>query len=121
VTIRTLGALNGSRDFRLNKMIEATRCQCGAISVEDTEAGVTNHMKRTTFRKLFPGMLTKRGKEWYSCDHCVNQWGIDICACGSGMDPKKCDGGFRECGRPYETMGVRVLSGVAAIAARGGW
>lgn len=104
-------------------MITATRCQCGAISVEDTESGVTNHMKRATFRQLYPGMRTVRGKEWRSCDHCANHWGIDICGCGSGRSRGKCDGGFPECRRnqPYEVMGRRNKGAIESMVERGGF
>ena len=36
--------------------------------------------------------------EGMSCNHCVNHWGLDLCACGNGEDPEECDGGFAECG-----------------------
>jgi len=35
------------------------------------------------------------------CNACVNHWATDMCACGSGLPPEKCDGDFEECGKPY--------------------
>ena len=40
----------------------------------------------------------------YACNHCVNNWGLDLCACGSGETPEECDGEFEECGRPMQNL-----------------
>ena len=36
--------------------------------------------------------------------HCVNHYGLDLCACGSGMAPDECDFGDEVCGRPYQSI-----------------
>ena len=41
-------------------------------------------------------------------NHCVNHYGLDLCACGSGESPEECTAGFDECGNPYETLGESV-------------
>ena len=85
------------------KIVDYTRCQCGAISIE-FENGVVNHMKNSTFRQLKLKLPYKRGiRKTYCCDHCVNHYGIDLCSCGSGKRVGKCDCGSNE---PMENLGI---------------
>ena len=101
---------------------EAVRCSCGAVTVEFAD-GTTNSMFRSTFRRLFPGVRTARGRCYGNCDHCVNHWGIDLCACGSGAAVGKCDNSFRCCRekRAYQTLGIPSPSIVQVMAQRGGF
>lgn len=41
-----------------------------------------------------------------SCNYCVNHWGVDLCACGSGKKVNKCKEGLRECGTPMQDINV---------------
>jgi hypothetical protein len=36
----------------------------------------------------------KKG-EYANCNYCVNHWGIDLCACGSGEHYTKCNEALR--------------------------
>lgn len=79
------------------------KCNCGAITV--TIDNENYSMSRKVFNKLF-------GKHRLSvsvcnCNHCVNHWGIDLCACGSGEHPNRCKEGFKECGQPMQALGEK--------------
>ena len=41
---------------------------------------------------------------YVNCNHCVNNWGLDLCACGSGEPIKVCEEGFPECGQPMQVF-----------------
>lgn len=101
----------------------AVKCQCGAVSVEDERAGWSNSMKYATFKKEFPGVKLVRKQRYYSCNHCVNGYGIDICGCGSGEPVGKCRNGFRECkaGVASQEKAVKMPSLMDIMAARGGF
>ena len=85
------------------------RCRgCGAVEVLG-ENGESYFMQPKTYRQLFGGGRLPRAKRFYhSCDHCVNHWGVDLCACGSGEPPEKCQEGFPECGEPMQVYGGRT-------------
>ena len=60
-------------------------------------------MKSETFKEVFgfeilPSMFV-------NCNHCINHWGIDLCACGSGEDFDKCEEGHSMCGKPMQVIG----------------
>lgn len=38
------------------------------------------------------------------CNWCVNHWGLDICACGSGEPITDCQEGFEVCGSPMQAI-----------------
>lgn len=79
-------------------------CVCGAITFEreyDTSWSVSLGNAHCFFPELpseFFSVLDQFVGEYSHCNHCVNHWGLDLCACGSGEDPEECDGGFAECG-----------------------
>jgi hypothetical protein len=85
-----------------DKITDATKCQCGAVTV--TIDGKSYSMRPATFRKIF-GKRPPRKVQWWSCDHCANRYGVDICARGSGKPYDKCDGGFKSCGMPMQVIG----------------
>lgn len=62
-------------------------------------------MMKKRFHQEFPDESLNDAPNMFGCDHCVNKWGIDLCGCGSGETPEKCDGGFNECGSPMQTLG----------------
>jgi hypothetical protein len=78
-------------------------CDCGAVTVglENGEYSMTSE----TFEKVF-GFTIYTGI-YSSCNHCVNHWGIDLCACGSGEAYDTCEEGFNECGKPLQVLGLR--------------
>jgi hypothetical protein len=82
------------------KPTHIARCQCGAITVyfdNNTDCSMT----LKTFLKEFPGFRIPTEAEYHNCNHCVNNWGIDLCGCGSGEPLGKCEGEFEECQYPY--------------------
>ena len=78
----------------------AIACNCGAVTV--TVDGVDYSMKRKLFREKFPGVRCEGS--YGSCNHCVNGWGLDLCACGSGKAPDKCREGTSQCGGPSQSI-----------------
>jgi hypothetical protein len=91
------------------KSIEGiAKCQCGAITV--TIGGKDYSMKPATFKKTFDTTtIPKIETTYYACNHCVNHWGTDICACGSGRPYDKCAKmGHKICGRPMQVIGGRT-------------
>jgi len=73
-----------------------TRCQCGAITVSCNE--FSNSMTYKTFTSEFPQLVGLEEENIYcNCNHCVNNWGLDLCGCGSGEPVGECDGGFSDC------------------------
>lgn len=85
------------------KIIYIQHCTCGAVTVT-FEDGNESSMYEETFRKLH--LDTQNAQvlnETYTCNHCVNHWGIDLCECGSGCRVGEC-----ECGsnNPHDELGV---------------
>ena len=80
------------------------KCECGAVTVEIE--GENYSMKPKDFRRIFGvDRVPRVANKWYSCNYCVNNWGIDLCACGSGNHYKKCREGYKECGKPMQKIG----------------
>ena len=76
----------------------ATKCCCGAITIEDKEGTFSNSMTKKTFEKEFNDTeIEFEEGEYSNCNHCVNHWGIDICGCGSGEKVGECKEGLYEC------------------------
>lgn len=81
-------------------------CQCGAITLmartgQNYSCSLKNRAKylpRLDLRKL------TRFEPTYCCDHCVNRWGLDLCACGSGESPEECQNELPECGHPMQEL-----------------
>lgn len=95
-----------------------SRCECGAITLFVLD-GKRYSCKASNLRKYVPNIDLRRIRKYhktYSCDHCVNNYGMDICACGSGEDYHKCHGGFDECGKP-----MQVFGGYDRVIANNSW
>lgn len=87
-----------------------SKCGCGALTVflEDGDGYSVSEKLRDMF---LPGLDLRKVKKYqksYACDHCVNHYGLDLCACGSGLSPDECDGGLPECGKPTQVLGERT-------------
>lgn len=86
---------------------EYTRCDCGAVTVYVD--GVPYSCKKKNLRRFFPGADLRRWTRvhlpTYCCDHCVNHYGLDLCACGSGEPFQTCQGGTKYCGKPMQKIG----------------
>jgi hypothetical protein len=96
----------------------ATRCQCGAVSVEGPD--FENSMTFETFLREFPNVVLTT-HIYSSCNHCVNHWGIDLCGCGSEQPVGECDGEYDACRNKtaYQEKGCMTESSVAAMISRG--
>lgn len=92
------------------EMIEAVKCQCGAVTVEaELEGGSVQSysmteetLNETIGNEAIAPVL--REEVYVSCNHCVNNWGVDLCACGSGEKPDECDNELEMCGTPMQTL-----------------
>ena len=88
------------------------RCACGAITlfadgVKEYGDTLNRSVSSEYLSKFLPNVdLThlKKLPDTYQCNHCVNHYGLDLCACGSGEYYWECDGDFEECGHPMQTV-----------------
>lgn len=90
-----------------------TRCKCGAITVEID--GLDYSMPLDLFKKHFPDASIPK-TTLYNCNYCVNNWGIDLCGCGSGEKFGQCDNGYEECEQPAQI----IEAGIAKCSCSGG-
>ena len=72
-------------------------CNCGAITVYFDNGSSCSMTEETALKKLNVSEVKTTLNPVYSCNHCVNRWGVDLCGCGSGEPVGECDGGFHEC------------------------
>ena len=83
--------------------MNATKCKCGAITVNID--GNDYSMLPETFDKTFPDHFSGDIEMvHYSCNYCVNHWGIDLCGCGSGELFQECYNNMSECKRPAQSI-----------------
>ena len=83
------------------------KCQCGAVElVVDGESYFAMPAKAREI--LGVSRLPRAKRKYHCCDHCVNQWGLDLCACGSGESPEACEEGYPCCGTPSQVLNVRT-------------
>ena len=83
-------------------------CKCGAITLNTADGGAYSCKRRNL--KRFVDVDLRRVERLHDvvcCDHCVNHYGMDLCACGSGETPSRCKGGFDCCGKPMQVFGNR--------------
>lgn len=83
------------------------KCACGAVTVY-IEGDVSYSCKQKKIKKYIPGLDLRREHRLqpsYCCNHCVNHYGLDLCACGSGEPYETCDGGTEYCGKPMQVYG----------------
>ena len=79
-------------------------CQCGAITLY-AENDIRYSCKAENLRKFFPTLDLRKmdeEQETIMCDHCINNYGLDLCGCGSGKEYGKCDNGYDSCHMPYQ-------------------
>ncbi len=96
--------------------VEATKCQCGAITVDVN--GGNFSMTAEDFEKNFPGTFAgDLPEECYCCNYCANHWGIDLCGCGSGEKFGECSNDYPECRVPAQDM----EQGVTACSCASAW
>lgn len=83
-------------------------CSCGAVTLYHRN-GKSYSCDMKNRSRFLPGLdLRKLHKlsDSFMCNHCVNRWGIDLCACGSGEFFWECSNGLPECGQPMQEYGV---------------
>lgn len=88
-------------------LTDYSRCSsCGAITIF-AEDGTSYSCKSSSKKRFMPGVDLRRLRKLensYCCNYCVNHWGLDLCACGSGKRFDKCKNGMPECGRPSQEL-----------------
>lgn len=81
-------------------------CDCGAITI--TIDGIDYSCSREYFNEHFEiidgSFRSRKINKFSCCNHCVNHWGLDICACGSGEKVGECDGEFECCNTPSQDI-----------------
>lgn len=92
------------------RIVHIGLCVCGALTFE-IEHGIGYSVKRENAPRFFPELPERFWQtldcfvgEYCNCNHCVNHWGLDLCACGSGESPEMCQNGYPECGIPSERL-----------------
>lgn len=98
------------------------RCDCGAVTLYD-DSSENNWSVDEALLPIFAPDISLSGLEelphTFSCNHCVNRWGLDLCGCGSGDLYSECQNGFSECGTPMQVLGGRTsVYGKDALAQR---
>lgn len=98
-------------------MVESySMCDCGAITIY-TDDGQSYSCQRKNLKKYIPNIdLRKinRLQKSYCCNHCVNHYGMDLCACGSGELIGECENGLEECGKPMQ-VSINILVSVERV------
>ena len=82
-------------------------CACGAVTLF-TANGESYSCSLKNRKQYLPDLdlrMLHKLQDSYCCDHCVNHYGMDLCACGSGAEVGQCDNAFSECGRPAQMLG----------------
>lgn len=96
------------------------RCACGAVTFEgdrrisfgDTGKATYSVMpdngskvfSRISIPATFWEALKGCEDDYWNCNHCVNHWGLDLCACGSGEYVDECQENTAYCGQPESLL-----------------
>lgn len=87
-------------------IVSFSRCECGAITL-NMEDGRDYSCKEENLERFFPGLnltdIEELPKCW-PCDHCVNGYGLDLCACGSKEPYETCENGYDCCNTPMQSL-----------------
>jgi len=89
--------------MELPKKVDFTHvavCNCGALTV--TIDNQSYSMSVETFKKKYGFEI--HNIIYSNCNHCVNHWGIDLCACGSGAPFEECDEAHEMCRTPMQDI-----------------
>jgi len=94
------------RRIIMYNIVNFFRCECGAITL-NMEDGRDYSCKEENLERFFPDLnltgIEELQKSW-ACDHCVNGYGLDLCACGSGEPYETCENGFDCCNTPMQSL-----------------
>ena len=85
-------------------------CSCGAVTF--TVDGNEYSLPKDKFEKEYGNLdvLLKaipdqeEIQEFCNCNYCVNHWGLDLCACGSGDKIGECENDLDCCGAPSQIL-----------------
>jgi hypothetical protein len=90
------------REIKKLGVTDISICDCGAITIQIGSGEYSFHRKR--LKEYFPGLVGITGypslitNKYGDCNWCVNNWGLDLCKCGSGKLFQRC------CKVPYQTL-----------------
>jgi len=79
-----------------------SECQCGAITFNKGKSDFS--VLKENVNNFFELDVEnfKADYSYYGCNHCQNNWGLDLCACGSGESIEECDLECSNCGQPSQ-------------------
>ena len=81
------------------------KCSCGAIYIYIDNVRESFSMCEDTFIRCFSEFAVNiQDDKFLHCDHCVNHWGVDLCACGSGELVGECQEGLSMCNKPHQNI-----------------
>lgn len=91
------------------------RCKCGAITFVADDNREFSCLEKNLDKFIPEEELPKYcadGKpenlvhytDVLACNHCVNHYGLDLCACGSGESPEECGCDDKVCGHPMQSL-----------------
>lgn len=91
------------------------RCKCGAITFIADDKREFSCFEKNLDKFIPEEELPKYcadGKpenlvqytDVFACNHCVNHYGLNLCACGSGESPDECSFGDKVCGLPMQSL-----------------
>lgn len=83
-------------------------CSCGAVTI--TIDDMTFSVRKSKLKEHLPGIdlrkyRCKRTSNMSTCNYCINNFGLDLCACGSGKPFTRCRDGYSVCGKPMQVLG----------------
>lgn len=94
-----------------NQITWIALCSCGAvtITIEGNNYSMPKEMFEEKFGPLEEALEAIPEQEeiqnFCNCNYCVNHWGLDLCACGSGEKYQECKEGYDYCcGQPAQVI-----------------
>lgn len=71
-------------------------CKCGAVTLM-TDSGNWSMPVEMFNEKFSNEDIEVEPGQWLDCNYCVNNWGLDLCGCGSGEKVGECTNSYEEC------------------------
>lgn len=85
-------------------------CECGAvtITIDNSDYSMPKEMFEKKSGSLEDALENtpkqNEVQKFFNCNYCVNGWGIDLCACGSGEKVGECDNDLDDCGQSMQIL-----------------